>query len=125
MYMAYKMVKINVTKHNIFLKNPPAAVEQILLQLGRNIRTARLRRMMRLSDLAARVGVSRYTMSDVEKGKPSVSIAAYVGALWALGLIDELRDIADPDHDTEGKALESIRSPKTAAKRKKVLENDF
>lgn len=123
--MIYKMVKINMTKHNIFLKSPPAAVEQNLLRLGRNIRTARLRRMMRLSDLADRVGISRYTMSDVEKGKPSVSIAAYVGALWVLGLIDELRDIADPDHDTEGKALENSRSPKTAAKRKKVLENDF
>ena len=75
---------------------------------------------MRISDLAERVGVSRYTMSDIEKGKPSASIAAYVGALWVLGLIDDLRDVADPEHDTEGKALESVRSPKTAAKRKKV-----
>jgi hypothetical protein len=64
-------------------------------------------------------------MSDVEKGKPSVSIVAYIGALWVLGLIDELRDVADPDHDAEGKALESAHSPKTAAKRKKTLENDF
>jgi transcriptional regulator with XRE-family HTH domain len=107
------------------LKILPAAVEQILLQLGLNIRTARLRRKMRLSDLAERVGVSRYTMSDIEKGKPSTSIAAYVGALWVLGLADALRDVADPDDDTEGKALENARSPKTAAKRKKVLDNDF
>jgi DNA-binding XRE family transcriptional regulator len=119
------MVKINMGKQNIFSKTPPAAVEQILLQLGRNIRTARLRRKMRLSDLADRVGISRYTMSDVEKGKPSASIAAYVGALWVFGLIDELRDVADPDHDIEGKALESARLPKTASKRKKVLDNDF
>jgi transcriptional regulator with XRE-family HTH domain len=113
-----------VTKYSI-IKRQPAAVEQSLLRLGSNIRTARLRRKMRLSDLADHIGISRYTMSDVEKGKPSVSIAAFVGALWALGLIDDLRDVADPDHDTEGKALESMRSPKTAAKRKKVLENDF
>lgn len=39
-------------------KTPPVAVEQILFQLGRNIRTARLRRKLRLSDLAERVGVS-------------------------------------------------------------------
>ena len=119
------MVKINMPKHNSFLNTPPAAVEQALLQLGRNIRTARLRRNLRLSDLAERIGVSRYLISDIEKGKPSASIAAYVGALWALGLIDELRHVADPDHDTEGKALESARSPKTASKRKKVLDNDF
>lgn len=93
--------------------------------IGKNIRTARLRHMMRIADLAERVGVSRYLISDVEHGKPSTGIAAYIGALWVLGLSDDLRDVADPDHDSEGKALETVRSPKTAAKRKKVLDNDF
>jgi len=103
----------------------PAAVESILIQLGRNIRTARLRRKLRLVDLAERVGISRYLMADIEKGKPSASIASYMGALWALGLSDAMRDIADPDKDGEGKALERLRAPKTAAKRKKSLDNDF
>lgn len=116
---------MSIKKRNRFLKTPPAAVEQALLQLGRNIRIARLRRNLRLADLASRIGISRYTMSEVEKGKPSVSIAAYTGALWVLGLVDDLRNVADPDHDVEGKALESARLPKTAAKRKKALENDF
>lgn len=119
------LVKLHMKKHKKLLNATPAAVEQILLQLGRNIRTARLRRKLRISDLADRVGVSRYTMSDVEKGKPTVGIGVYAGALWVLGLIEEMRNIADPDRDTEGKALESMRSPKTAAKRKKDLDNDF
>jgi transcriptional regulator with XRE-family HTH domain len=104
---------------------PPAAVEAILAQLGRNIRTARLRRRMRLEDLAQRVGLSRYVMSDIEKGKPTTAVAAYIGALWALGLSDGLNTIADPDLDVEGKALESLNAPKTAAKRSKALDNDF
>jgi len=104
---------------------PPAAVERILQQLGRNIRIARLRRKLRLKDLAERVGVSRYLMSDIEKGKATSAIAAYIGALWALGLADDLLKIADPDLDIEGKALEFARAPKTAAKRKKELDNDF
>lgn len=103
----------------------PAAVEKVLSQLGRNIRIARLRRKLRLEDLAERVGISRYLMSDIEKGKPTAAIAAYIGALWALGLSDDMRHIADPDRDAEGKALENARAPKTAAKRKKVLDNDF
>ena len=106
-------------------KIPPAAVERILIQLGRNIRTARLRRRMRLQDLALRVGVSRFLMSDIEKGKPTIAIAAYIGALWVLGLTDDLGNIADPDRDLEGKALENMYAPKTAPKRKKVLDNDF
>lgn len=106
-------------------KTLPAEVELILSQLGQNIHTARLRRNMRLEDLAERVGVSRYLMSDLEKGKPTASIAAYIGTLWVLGLSDAMYDIADPDRDIEGKALENARAPKTAAKRKKALNNDF
>lgn len=105
---------------------PPAAVEALLVSLGRNIRTARLRRNLRLEDLAERVGVSRYVMSDIEKGKPTTAIVGYIGALWALGLTQELRKVADPDTDTEGKARESLRAPSTAAKRqRKGLDNDF
>ena len=114
-----------MTKTNKLSKSSPAEVERILFHLGRNIRIARLRRKMRLLDLAERVGVSRYLMSDVEKGKPTAAVAAYIGALWALGLTRELYNIANPDDDTEGKALDEAHAPKTAAKRKKVLNNDF
>lgn len=118
------MVLANMKKNEMFL-NIPAQIEQTLMLLGKNIRIARLRRNMRLSDMAERVGVSRYTMADIEKGKPSASMGSYMGALWVLGLIGDMRLIADPDRDIEGKALESGRSPKTAAKRKKDLDNDF
>jgi transcriptional regulator with XRE-family HTH domain len=114
-----------MVKSNVIAKMPPAAVEQILIQLGRNIRIARLRRKLRLEDLAERIGISRYLMADIEKGKPTATIAAYIGALWALGLSEDMRKVADPDRDTEGKALESKRAPKTAAKRKEALDNDF
>lgn len=103
---------------------PPAAVDDALRRLGRNIRTARLRRRLRIEDVAERLGVSRYTVADLEKGKPGTSIAAYAGALWALGLIDQMRDVADPDRDEEGKVLEGSRSPKTAPRRR-TLDNDF
>jgi transcriptional regulator with XRE-family HTH domain len=114
-----------MTKLSKVTRTPPHAVEVILTQLGRNIRTARLRRNLRLEDLAERVGLSRYVMSDIEKGKPTTAVAAYIGALWALGLTDGLRQIADPDLDSEGKALEGSRAPTTAGKRRKALDNDF
>jgi len=103
----------------------PAAVEQILRQLGKNIRIARLRRKMRLIDIAEKVGVSRFLMADIEKGKPTASIAAYLTTLWVLGLLDDVRNIANPDRDIEGKTLENARAPKTAPKRKEELDNDF
>lgn len=105
-------------------ENPPFAVEQALRRLGDNIRTARLRRKLRLEDVAERMGISRFTLSDVEKGKPTTAVAAYLGALWALGLLDQLEEVADPDRDEEGKILERSRAPRTARTRR-ALDNDF
>jgi transcriptional regulator with XRE-family HTH domain len=105
-------------------ESPPAAVEDVLKRLGRNIRIARLRRRLSRGELAERIGLSRYALADVENGKPTTAIAAYMGALWALGLIRDLREIADPDKDEEGKILERARSPKTAPKRK-AIDDDF
>lgn len=106
------------------IDSPPAAVEEALKRLGRNIRTARLRRKLRIEDMAERMGASRFTVADLEKGKPGTSAAAYFGALWALGLLEQARDLADPDRDQEGKVLESARSPKRA-RRPRALDNDF
>ena len=103
---------------------PPAAVEDTLRRLGRGIRVARLRRNLRIEDLAARMGVSRFTVAAIERGKPGVSAAAWFGALWALGLLDQARELGDPDRDDEGKALESARAPRRA-RRRTGLDNDF
>lgn len=105
-------------------ESPPAAVEDALRQLGRNLRTARLRRRLRIQDVADRIGASRFTVANLEKGKLGASAAAYFGALWALGLLSHADDLADPDRDAEGKALESARSPKRAPRRRRP-DNDF
>lgn len=105
-------------------KDPPAAVEKSLKRLGANIRTARLRRKLRLEDLAERIGTSRFALADAEKGKATTSIAIYVGALWALDLLKELEQVADPDKDNEGKLLEQSRAPKRADY-SRALDNDF
>jgi len=105
-------------------ESPPHAVAQTLTRLGRNIRTARLRRKLTCEDLAKKIGISRYVMGDIERGKPTTAVAAYLGALWALGLLHQMDELADPDRDLEGKTLESARSPKTAPKRR-AYNDDF
>ena len=70
--------------------------------------------------LAQRMGVSRFVVGHIERGKPTTGVAAYVGALWALGLLAPLRDVADPDRDEEGKTLERARNPRTARPREKI-----
>jgi transcriptional regulator with XRE-family HTH domain len=113
-----------MTRISKISKSPPAAVENILNRLGSNIRTARLRRKLPMEELAERIGISRQVLADIENGKPTTGIAAYLGALWALGLLRDMQDVADPDRDEEGKILERSRSPKTAPKRKS-FDDDF
>ena len=104
--------------------SPPAAVEEALQRLGRNIRTARLRRRLPQTALAERMGVSRFVVADVERGKPTTGVAAYVGALWVLGLLGGLSEVAEPDRDEEGKALERARGPRRA-RSSRSLSDDF
>ena len=111
-------------KRSRIAEAPPAAVEEALKRLGRSVRTARLRRKLPQAVLAERVGVSRFVLADIEQGKPTVGVAAHLGVLWALGLLSHMRDVADPDRDEEGKALERARSPKVA-RRPRRLGDEF
>jgi ribosome-binding protein aMBF1 (putative translation factor) len=103
-------------------ESPPATVQEALERLGRNIRTARLRRKLPQEELAQRMGVSRFVVADIERGKPTTGIAAYMGALWVLGLLSQMREVADPERDEEGKTLERARSPKTARGRRSLSD---
>ena len=60
----------------------------ILEQMGGQIRLARLRRSLSSELVAERAGISRQTLTAVEKGSPSVSIGAYAAVLHALNNLD-------------------------------------
>jgi len=117
-------LETNMPRPTTISRSPPAAVTETLERLGRNIRTARLRRKLPQADLARRMGVSRFVVADIERGKPTTGVAAYMGALWVLGLLDHMRDVAEPDRDEEGKTLERARSPRTA-RRSRSLSDEF
>lgn len=59
----------------------------ILLEtLASFIKAARLERKMSQAELAERVGVSRYTISLLEKGNPQVAIGTVFEAATVLGI---------------------------------------
>jgi transcriptional regulator with XRE-family HTH domain len=103
---------------------PPAAVEQVLARLGRNIATARLRRGWRQADLAQKAGITRATVIAVEQGRVGTGIGAYAAALWALGLHDAVAQVAAPELDAEGVTLEAARRG-TRARPAARLDDDF
>src|ERR1700729_2597127 len=78
---------------------------QSLQRLGSRIRLARTRRKLRQEDLAHQIGRARATVVAIERGSPKTEIGAYVAALWAVGLVQELDLVADPGVDRDGQAL--------------------
>ena len=76
---------------------PLPALQRLLSKLGANIRLARLRRGFSQSIIAERTGMSRPTISAIEKGNPGVTIGSYANVLHSLGLHDELASIASDD----------------------------
>jgi transcriptional regulator with XRE-family HTH domain len=74
--------------------------EEIMRKLGERIKRARLRRNIRVESLAKQAGISRGTLSSIEKGALSVSVGAWVAVLSVFGMEKDLENIAV---DTEGK----------------------
>jgi len=84
----------------------PRKLTQKMEIVGEQIKLARLRRNLSISQIAERATVSELTVSRVEKGFPTVSIGIYLRVLYALQLDDDILGLAQQDE--MGKALQDI-----------------
>ena len=75
-------------------------MERTLEKMGFRIKNARLRRNITAEEIADRAGISKGTLTSIEKGVSSVSIGAYASVLYTLGMEKDLELIAT---DEEGK----------------------
>lgn len=92
--------------------NLPIPALKALHKLGSDIRDARRRRRIPIALMAERSGLSRATISKIEKGDPTTSMGGYTAALFVLGMLDRLHDLVDSMHDTTGRQLEDEKLPK-------------
>lgn len=84
--------------------------EKILMEMGEQIKTARLRRNLATELVAERAGISRATLWAVEKGSPTVAIGTYAAVLHALGGMD--KDLILVARDDEfGRKLQDLNLP--------------
>jgi transcriptional regulator with XRE-family HTH domain len=72
-------------------------VAKLLLELGENIRLARLRRKLSTEQVAERANISRPTLLSIEKGQPTVAIGSYAQVLFVLNLEKDLLNVATDD----------------------------
>lgn len=84
-------------------------LQNILTEMGENIRLARLRRGFSVELVAERAGISRATLWAVEKGSSSVAMGIYVSVLNALKLEKDILLVAKDDE--LGRKLQDLNLP--------------
>ena len=84
--------------------------QEILNQMGEQIRLARLRRHLSAELVAERAGISRMTLSNIEKGSPSVAVGSYAAVLHALNGMDKDLLLVAKD-DELGRKLQDLELP--------------
>jgi transcriptional regulator with XRE-family HTH domain len=109
---------------NLLYETPPYPVEQAIKRLGKNLRTARLRRNLTIEDVAEKIGTGPRAVSDAEKGKLATGLAVYTALLWAYDLLGPMAALADPAQDEEGLSLE-LSSGRARARHQEELDSDF
>lgn len=104
--------KIGLTQQN----------QKALEVVGNNIQTARKRRGWALESMAGSMMVTRKTLSRLEAGDSSVSLAVLAAALHVLNLTKSLTYIAAPDADDFGLFKARQQLPKRV--RNKTINDD-
>ncbi len=70
---------------------------RMLEEMGQQIKLARLRRNFTSQEMAERTGLTRGTISKIESGDETVSFGNYFRTLIALGLDNDILNIAKDD----------------------------
>jgi DNA-binding XRE family transcriptional regulator len=91
--------------------NYPETVLKSLSMMGENLQVARKRRKESQEQFAQRMGVSRKTLIEMERGSPLVAMGTYAMALWTIGMSEDLSEVAHPDRDIQGKVAEREANP--------------
>jgi transcriptional regulator with XRE-family HTH domain len=71
--------------------------QEIMEQLGENIKLARKRRKLTTVQVSERADIDRTTLYQIEKGNSKVSMGSYFNVLRVLGLQDDFLKLAADD----------------------------
>ena len=87
----------------------PKAVKSLQI-LGQNLKLARIRRRISAAMMCERAGVSHATLTAIEQGKPTVSMAGYMSVLFCLNMHTDIEKVATDD--VLGHELQDLQLPK-------------
>ncbi len=102
----------------------PVASEALQI-LAASIRAGRLQRRWSVTELAERIGVSRPTVTKIERGDPGVAVGTTLeaAALLGIALFDEQDDVRA--HYGARRRAELALLPAAARRPKRAVDDDF
>lgn len=118
--MIYKriVIRYGLVKNKKQSMRLPIPVEKGLKVLGKDIRTARIRRRVTMQAMAKHAAISRTTLTRVENGDPAVSIGTYANVIFILGLFSDLEMMTHPKKDELGHHLDIEKLPKRVSSKR-------
>ena len=96
--------------------------QKILLQMGEQIKMARLRRNLSMELVCERANISRATLWSIENGSPSVAIGYYAAVLHALNNMEKDLLLVAKD-DAWGRMMQDLKLPVRKRAPKKKLDD--
>jgi transcriptional regulator with XRE-family HTH domain len=99
-------------------RKPSISVRNGLRKLGDDLKKARIRRRLSMAVVAERAGISRETLSKIQKGDPNVGMGAYAMVVMALGMGTDWMNFADLRNDTWGQIIADEDLPQRVRTRK-------
>ena len=88
-----------MSKASNALQTLPPEATAALERLGEHLALARVRRKESQREWAGRLGVSVPTLARLERGDPGVSAGILATALWMMGRVQALGELAAPEQD--------------------------
>ncbi|MES2362162.1 MAG: helix-turn-helix transcriptional regulator [Pseudomonadota bacterium] len=104
---------------------PPEALEA-LVQLGQRLRAYRQQQEWTIEEMAERLFCSPTTCRALESGKPGTSIGILAHALWLLGQLDSVNQVAalSADFAASMTAGRKVRRRAAASRPGAISESD-
>lgn len=97
-------------------------IESLLKQLGQRLKEARLSRNESQELFAQRIGLSRQSYSQMEKGSPQTLIGNWLAASSILGRLDDWKDVLADKEDLFAKfEIKSSKRLRAGSKRKRKI----
>lgn len=85
---------------NIMRRRTPVILprhQRFLETMGEQLKLARKRRKLTMQQVSERAGISRTTLTSIEKGDPSVALGSYFNVLRTYGLTEDILKLGADD----------------------------